>query len=224
MQSKEDERKQAPWKCGNEKCNYLRSRSITSYFREHLPSLKVQFPRGNNIPNLCWWNTWMYFWRKILRNLSEERLPWPNQEEYVRPCSSLWHQPHVSEAVLRSHISPEKTFFYGKYIRMCPNLGCCFMQGGEFPEVRYVYSCAMLHQQLSDLKHIYNYVLLCRIWYYFLPIDKAKQVRSAIIVCGTTCPILMCFPCYFHDLVVIDNVPHNVHMSRHCEEVPARPG
>ena len=44
MQSKEDERKQAPWKCGNEKCNYLRSRSITGYFQEHLPSLKVQFP------------------------------------------------------------------------------------------------------------------------------------------------------------------------------------
>ena len=119
---------------------------------------------------------------------------------------------------------PWKTFFYGKYIIMCPNLGCCFMQGGEFPEVRYVDSCAMLHQQLSDLKHIYIYVLLCRIWYYFLPFHKAKQVRSAIIVCGTTCPILMCFPCYFHDLVVIDNVPHNVHMSRHCEEVPAHPG
>ena len=44
MQSKEDEGKQTPWKCGNEKCNYFRSRSITGYFREHLPSLKVQFP------------------------------------------------------------------------------------------------------------------------------------------------------------------------------------
>ena len=46
----------------------------------------------------------------LKKNLSEERLPWPNQEECVRPCSSLWHQPHVSEAVLRSHISPVKTF------------------------------------------------------------------------------------------------------------------
>ena len=38
------------------------------------------------------------------------------------------------------------------------NLGSCFVQGGEFPEVRHIHSCTMLHQQLSDLHILVVYI------------------------------------------------------------------
>ena len=170
MQSKEDERKQAPWKCGNEKCNYLRSRSITGYFQEHLPSLKVQFPEviifptfAGEIPECIFEEK---FWETFLKRGYLDQIKRSMSVPVLLCGISPMFQKQFYDLIF-----PLKDIFYGKYIRMCPNLGCCFMQGGEFPEVRYVDTWYISRWRHDYTVYVYLIRILCidiettEIWY-----------------------------------------------------------
>ena len=65
-------------------------------------------------------NEWHYTdeghlgWKRS-RKKERKMSPWPGREECVRPCSSLRHQLHVSEAAWQFHIFPRRKKNEEKY-------------------------------------------------------------------------------------------------------------
>ena len=102
-------------------------------------------------------NEWHYTdeghlgWKRS-RKKERKMSPWPGREECVRPCSSLRHQLHVSEAAWQFHTFPRKKEKWRKiHFLISPHLSSCFVKRSEFPQVRNVHSRAMLDQELGDL-------------------------------------------------------------------------